>query len=240
MLLGRGSAQPQQKRGKTALDCDVKFTISGASGLVYRFPGRMGEYPPIFEAIMSEPEQFRCPWAQSDPLMRNYHDTEWGVPEYDSRKLWETLMLEGFQAGLSWQIILRKRETFREAFLDFDPKKIAKFGEPEIVRLLENPGIIRSRAKIEATIAGARIYLSMKDAGEDFSQYVWTMAGGKPIRNTTGTLPARSDLSETISANLKKRGFKFVGPVIVYAWMQATGIVNDHDLRCFRRAATSS
>lgn len=184
---------------------------------------------------MAEPEQFRCSWAQSDPLMRDYHDTEWGVPEYDSRKLWETLMLEGFQAGLSWQIILRKREAFREAFLDFDPKKIAKFGEGEIARLLENPGIIRSRAKIEATIAGARIYLKMRDEGEDFSKYVWNLAGGKPIRNTTGTLPAKTDLSETISADLKKRGFKFVGPVIVYAWMQATGIVDDHAPRCFRR-----
>lgn len=194
-------------------------------------------YPLIFEATMAEPEQFRCSWAKSDPLMRDYHDTEWGVPEYDSRALWETLMLEGFQAGLSWQIILRKRETFREAFLDFDPKKIAKFGEPEIARLLENPGIIRSRAKIEATIAGARIYLAMQAAGEDFSKYVWKMAGGKPILNKTGQVPAKTELSETISADLKKRGFKFVGPVIVYAWMQATGIVDDHDPRCFRRAA---
>jgi DNA-3-methyladenine glycosylase I len=184
--------------------------------------------------------QFRCPWAQNDPLMRAYHDTEWGIPEYDSRALWETLMLEGFQAGLSWQIILRKRETFREAFLDFDPKKIAKFGETEIAQLLENPGIIRSRAKIEATINGARIYLAMQAAGEDFSKYVWKMAGGKPILNKTSQVPAKTELSETISADLKRRGFKFVGPVIVYAWMQATGIVNDHDLRCFRRAATSS
>jgi DNA-3-methyladenine glycosylase I len=186
---------------------------------------------------MAESEQFRCPWAQSDPLMRAYHDTEWGLPEYDSRKLWETLMLEGFQAGLSWQIILRKREAFREAFLDFDPQKIAKFGEPEIARLLENAGIIRSHAKIEATIAGARIYLKMRDEGEDFSKYVWKMAGGKPILNKTGIVPASTPLSETFSKDLKKRGFKFVGPVIVYAWMQATGIVNDHDNRCFRRNA---
>ena len=184
---------------------------------------------------MAEKEQLRCPWAENDPLMRAYHDTEWGVPEYDSRALWETLMLEGFQAGLSWQIILRKRETFREAFLDFDPKKIAKFGEPEIARLLENPGIIRSRAKIEATIAGARIYLAMQAAGEDFSEYVWKTAGGKPIPNTSGIVPPSTPLSEAFSKDLKKRGFKFVGPVIVYAWMQATGIVNDHDKRCFRR-----
>jgi DNA-3-methyladenine glycosylase I len=185
--------------------------------------------------MMTEPH--RCPWAQSDPLMRAYHDTEWGVPEYDSRALWETLMLEGFQAGLSWQIILRKRETFREAFLDFDPKKIANFGEAEIAHLLENPGIIRSRAKIEATISGARIYLAMQAAGEDFSQYVWKMAGGKPILNKSGIVPASTPLSEAFSKDLKKRGFKFVGPVIVYAWMQATGIVNDHDKRCFRRKA---
>lgn len=182
-------------------------------------------------------EQQRCAWAVSDPLMRAYHDEEWGVPEYDSRQLWETLMLEGFQAGLSWQIILRKRETFREAFLDFDPEKVARFGETEIVRLLENPGIIRSRAKIEATIAGARVYLAMKAAGEDFSEYVWTMAGDKPILNTDGIVPAKTALSETISKDLKKRGFKFVGPVIVYAWMQAIGIVNDHSKDCFRRSA---
>jgi DNA-3-methyladenine glycosylase I len=184
-------------------------------------------------------EQKRCAWAVNDPMMRAYHDEEWGVPEYDSRKLWETLMLEGFQAGLSWQIILRKRESFREAFLDFEPRKVAKFGEKEIARLLENPGIIRSRAKIEATIAGARIYLSMQEAGEDFSQFVWQIAGGKPILNTTGIVPAKTELSEVISKDLKKLGFKFVGPVIVYAWMQATGIVNDHSSDCFRRQAKS-
>jgi DNA-3-methyladenine glycosylase I len=182
-------------------------------------------------------EKQRCAWANHDPRMREYHDTEWGVPEHDSRMLWETLMLEGFQAGLSWQIILRKRETFREAFLGFDPKKIAKFGEPEIAHLLENPGIIRSRAKIEATIHGARIYLGMQAAGEDFSTYVWKMAGGKPIVNSTGTVPASTPLSEAFSKDFKKRGFKFVGPVIVYAWMQAVGIVNDHAESCFRREA---
>jgi DNA-3-methyladenine glycosylase I len=179
----------------------------------------------------------RCRWAENDPLLRAYHDEEWGVPQHDSRMLWEMLMLEGFQAGLSWLIILRKREAFREAFRNFEPEAVAKFKERDITRLLQNPGIIRSRAKIEATIAGARIYLAMRDAGEDFSDYVWTMAGGKPIRNTSGAVPAKSELSETISKALKKRGFKFVGPVIVYAWMQATGIVNDHDARCFRRNA---
>jgi DNA-3-methyladenine glycosylase I len=176
----------------------------------------------------------RCAWAETDPLLRTYHDEEWGVPQYDSRMLWEMLMLEGFQAGLSWLIILRKREAFREAFCNFDPEAVAKFDEDDISRLLLNPGIIRSRAKIAATIAGARIYLSMRNAGEDFSKYVWAMAGGKPIRSSTGTVPAKNALSEAMSAALKKRGFKFVGPVIVYAWMQATGIVNDHSVDCFR------
>jgi DNA-3-methyladenine glycosylase I len=180
-------------------------------------------------------EKLRCAWAESDPLLLTYHDEEWGVPEHDSRALWETLMLEGFQAGLSWLIILRKREAFREAFRNFDPDVVAKFGEKDIERLLANPGIIRSRAKIVATVEGARIYLAMQKSGDDFSKWVWGMAGGKPILNTTGIVPAKTELSETMSAALKKRGFKFVGPVIVYAWMQATGIVNDHVGGCFRR-----
>ena len=177
----------------------------------------------------------RCPWAESDPLLRKYHDEEWGVPERDGRALWEKLMLDGFQAGLSWLTILRKREAFRQAFKGFDPAVVARFGAAEVNRLLHNPGIVRSRAKIEATIAGARAYLAMQAAGEDFSTFVWTMAGGKPIRNSTGKVPAKTPLSATMSLALKKRGFKFVGPVIVYAWMQATGIVNDHVVGCFRR-----
>jgi DNA-3-methyladenine glycosylase I len=179
----------------------------------------------------------RCAWAESDPLLRDYHDQEWGVPEFDSRALWELLMLEGFQAGLAWITVLRKREAFREAFRGFDPAKVAAFGEADVTRLLGNPGIIRSRANIEATIAGARIHEEMRRSGEDFSKSVWKLAGGKPIQNTTGHVPAKTALSEEISAALKKRGFKFVGPVIVYAWMQASGMVNDHDLRCFRRKA---
>ena len=167
--------------------------------------------------------------------MQAYHDKEWGVPERDSRALWEKLMLDGFQAGLSWLTILRKREAFREAFAGFDPAVVAKFKEKEIARLLTNPGIVRSRAKIEATIGGARAYLAMCDSGEEFSEFVWGMAGGKPLVNTTGMVPAKTPLSEEISKALKKRGFKFVGPVIVYAWMQATGIVNDHVPGCFRR-----
>lgn len=178
----------------------------------------------------------RCAWAENDPLMTKYHDEEWGVPERDSRALWEALMLDGFQAGLSWLTILRKREAFRKAFRNFDPKKVARMGEGDIARLLQNEGIIRSRAKIEATINGARIYVAMADAGEDFSTWIWKMAGDKPIQNR-GPVPAKTALSEEISGALKKRGFKFVGPVIVYAWMQAVGIVNDHSPRCFRRNA---
>ena len=182
----------------------------------------------------STPDKPRCAWAVNDPLYRAYHDEEWGVPEYDSRRLWETLMLEGFQAGLSWIIILRKRAAFRKAFKNFDPAQVASFTEADIERLLQDPGIIRSRAKIQATIKGAQIYLDMQSNGEDFSKWVWSMAGGKPIQND-GTLPTQSPLSEEISKALKKRGFKFVGPVIVYAWMQAVGIVNDHAPDCFRR-----
>lgn len=177
----------------------------------------------------------RCAWAESDPLLRQYHDQEWGVPEYDSRALWELLMLEGFQAGLAWITVLRKRENFRAAFRGFDPAQVAAFGEPDVTRLLGDPGIIRSRAKIEATIEGARIYEEMRRSGEDFSKFAWQLAGGKPIRNKAGEIPAKTVVSEEISAALKKRGFKFVGPVIVYAWMQACGMVNDHDRRCFRR-----
>jgi DNA-3-methyladenine glycosylase I len=178
----------------------------------------------------------RCPWATNDPLYQAYHDEEWGVPEYDSRALWECLMLEGFQAGLAWIIILRKRQAFRKAFKNFDPQKVAKFTEADIARLLEDPGIVRSRAKIEATINGARIFLAMQAAGEDFSTFVWNLAGGKPIQNT-GPVPAKTALADEMSKVLKKRGFKFVGPVIVYAWMQAVGMVNDHAPTCFRRKA---
>lgn len=176
----------------------------------------------------------RCSWGESDPVYCAYHDEEWGVPEYDSRALWETLMLEGFQAGLAWIVILRKRDAFRKAFKNFDPAKVARFGQSDIERLLQDLGIVRSRAKIEATIQGARIYLSMQAAGEDFSTFVWSMAGGKPIQNR-GEILTSTPLSEEISKALKKRGFKFVGPVIVYAWMQAVGIVNDHSPDCFRR-----
>ena len=185
---------------------------------------------------MSAKTPHRCGWAEGDPLLRAYHDEEWGVPEYDSRALWEKLMLDGFQAGLSWLTILRKRDAFQEAFKNFDPEKVARFGETDIVKLLANAGIVRSRAKIEATIGGARAYLAMRDAGEDFSTFIWDMVGGSPIRNS-GEVLAKTPLSEEISKTLKKRGFKFVGPVIVYAWMQAVGLANDHTSDCFRRTA---
>jgi DNA-3-methyladenine glycosylase I len=177
----------------------------------------------------------RCKWAESDPLLREYHDKEWGVPVRDGRAMWEMLMLEGFQAGLSWLTILRKRDAFRKAFRDFDPAKVARFTEKDIARLLANEGIIRSRAKIEATIAGARIFLAMEKDGEGFAKTMWAHVGGKPVVNTSGKVLAKTPLSETISADLKKRGFKFVGPVIVYAWMQAVGMANDHSPGCFRR-----
>jgi DNA-3-methyladenine glycosylase I len=187
---------------------------------------------------MKETTAHRCAWAESDPLLLAYHDEEWGVPEYDSRALWEKLMLDGFQAGLSWLTILRKRDAFRKAFRNFDPDKVARFSEADIVKLLENPGIVRSRAKIEATIGGARAYLAMREAGEDFSTVIWDLVGGAPIENSGEVVPARTPLSEDISKALKKRGFKFVGPVIVYAWMQAVGLVNDHTSDCYRRKAT--
>jgi DNA-3-methyladenine glycosylase I len=183
---------------------------------------------------MTDRAKKRCKWAENDALMRAYHDAEWGVPEFDSRALWELLMLEGFQAGLAWIIVLRKRDAFRKAFRQFDPVKVAKFGEVEIARLMQNEGIVRGRAKIEATIAGARIFLAMQKEGIDFATWVWEMAGGKPIENT-GPVPAQTELSAKISKELKRRGFKFCGPVIVYAWMQAAGMVNDHAADCFRR-----
>lgn len=183
-------------------------------------------------------ERCRCRWAGNTVLMQDYHDHEWGVPEYDSRALWEKLMLDGFQAGLAWVTVLRKREALRAAFAGFDPLKVAAFGEEDVARLLGDAGIIRSRAKIAATIRGARAYLDMAERGEDFSTFCWQFVDGKPVAGDGITLPVSTPLSEQMSKALKQRGFSFVGPVIVYAWMQAVGIVNDHELTCFRRAAT--
>jgi len=168
--------------------------------------------------------------------MGAYHDQEWGVPQRDPRMLWEMLMLEGFQAGLAWITVLRKRDAFREAFAGFDPAKVARFGEKDILRLLKNEGIIRSRAKIAATIHGAKIYCEMADNDEDFDTFCWSFTDGKVLKGDGKTVQASTELSAQVSKELKRRGFKFVGPTIVHAWMQAVGIVNDHSAGCFRRS----
>jgi len=178
----------------------------------------------------------RCGWVGADPLYEAYHDTEWGVPEHDSRALWEKLVLDGFQAGLSWLTILRKRDNFRTAFEGFDPRVIATWDEAEVARLLADPGIIRHRGKIEATIGNARAWQRI-EAEQGFDRYLWDRVNGVPIQNRWRTLaevPAQTDLSAEISKDLKKRGFKFCGPTIVYAFMQAVGMVNDHVVSCPR------
>lgn len=176
----------------------------------------------------------RCSWCGDDPLYVAYHDDEWGVPEYDGRALWEKLILDGFQAGLSWITILKKRDNFRSAFVEFDPEIIAAWGEDEVERLLADPGIIRHRGKIEATIGNARAYLSL--GGSDaFSDMVWAYVDGRPQVNhpdNQGVIPTKSPLSERISHDLRKAGFKFVGPTIIYAWMEACGLINNHIIGC--------
>lgn len=178
----------------------------------------------------------RCPWADpKDPLYTAYHDEEWGVPERDSRALWEKLVLDGFQAGLAWITILRKRDSLRAAFDGFDPENVARYNEKKIGKLLLDPGIIRSRAKIEAAIGGARVYLDMAERGEDFSDYLWKYVDGRPVQNKWKSYreaPTATPVSEAIAKDLKKRGFKFCGPVITYAFMQAVGMVNDHQVSC--------
>lgn len=185
----------------------------------------------------------RCPWPGQDPLYLAYHDEEWGVPEYDSRALWEKLVLDGFQAGLAWITILRKREAFRAAFDGFDPEKVARYGEAERARLMADAGIVRSNAKIDATIDGARRFLDMREKGEDFSRFLWSFTDGKPIQNAwenVSQAPTQTPLAVEISKALKAKGFKFTGPVIVYAFMQATGMVNDHVTPCFRHGQVRS
>ena len=181
----------------------------------------------------------RCNWRgmAGDPLYEAYHDQEWGVPERDPVALWEKLVLDGFQAGLAWITILRKREAFRTAFAGFNPEAVARFGEADRARLLADAGIVRSAAKIDAAISGARIFLDMREAGEDFSDFLWSFTDGRPIqtfREGLADVPAETPLSREISAALKARGFRFVGPVIVYAYMQAVGMVNDHLVSCHR------
>ncbi|WP_316016136.1 DNA-3-methyladenine glycosylase I [Roseobacter sp. HKCCA0434] len=184
----------------------------------------------------------RCSWCGADPLYVHYHDTEWGVPERDGRKLWELLCLEGFQAGLSWITILRKREAFRAAFERFDPARVARFGEPDVARLLADPGIVRHRGKIEATIGNARAFLQIEAEG-GFSDFIWGFVDGAPIEARPATMadvPAETALSREMSKALKARGFKFCGPTITYAFMQAAGLVNDHVDGCFRQAEVAA
>ena len=179
----------------------------------------------------------RCSWAGKDPLYIEYHDTEWGVPVYDDDKLFEFLILETFQAGLSWITILKKRENFRAAFDNFDYKKIAKYNEEKYDELIQNAGIIRNKLKIKATISNAIAFMEIQKEFGSFSDYIWGFVNGKPIKNNWDSLseiPAVTEISETISKDLKKRGFKFVGATVIYAHMQATGMVNDHIKDCFR------
>lgn len=187
---------------------------------------------------MAAPSPCRCGWCGTDPLYVAYHDTEWGVPEYDDRALFEKLILDGFQAGLSWITILRKREAFRAAFAGFDPERIVRFGPREVEALMGNAGIVRNRAKIEGTIASARATLALRDQG-GLSKFLWDFVDGAPLQTRPTTLkdvPAETPLSRTMSKALKQRGFAFCGPTIVYAFLQACGFVNDHLVTCFRHA----
>jgi DNA-3-methyladenine glycosylase I len=179
----------------------------------------------------------RCAWSTSNPLYITYHDQEWGVPVHDDRLLFEFLVLEGAQAGLSWITILRKRENYRQAFEQFDPQKVARYDDEKILELLNNPGIIRNRAKINAAIGNARAFLEVQEEFNSFDAYIWGFVGGKAIQNgwtEIAQIPAKSAEAEALSKDLVRRGFKFVGPTICYAHMQATGMVNDHTVDCFR------
>jgi DNA-3-methyladenine glycosylase I len=181
----------------------------------------------------------RCPWTREDALYRAYHDDEWGVPEYDDRALYEKLVLDGFQAGLSWITILRKRENFRRAFDGFAPEKIARYRGAKIEKLMADAGIVRNRAKIEGAVLSARAWLEAMEKGPGFSALLWDIAGGKPKQNRfrgIGQVPAETEVSRAMSKELARRGFKFCGPTIVYAFMQAVGMVNDHLVKCYRHA----
>ncbi|OIP01112.1 MAG: DNA-3-methyladenine glycosylase [Bacteroidetes bacterium CG2_30_33_31] len=185
---------------------------------------------------MNNVDKIRCAWVSNDELYKKYHDEEWGIPVYDDKKLFEFIILEGFQAGLSWLTILRKRENFRIAFNNFDYNLIAKYDSNKIEQLMNNEGIIRNRLKINAAITNAQAFISIQKEFGSFSKYIWDFVGGKPIQNNFRNLsdiPAHSDLSDRISKDLKKRGFKFVGTTIIYAHCQATGMVKDHLTNCF-------
>jgi len=184
----------------------------------------------------------RCEWCGTDPIYVKYHDTEWGVPERDSRALWEKLILDGFQAGLSWITILKKRDAFRAGFDNFDPHKVAEYNQADITRLLADPGIVRHRGKIEATISNARAWQQIEGQG-GFDQFLWRYMDGQPLQNTFLTkdeVPTQTPLSVQISKDLKKAGFKFCGPTIVYAFMEAVGMVNDHQVTCHRHHAVKN
>ena len=186
---------------------------------------------------MSSDTKIRCGWATSDPLYLEYHDNEWGIPEHGDRRLFEMLILEGAQAGLSWITILKKRENYQTAFSGFDPRKVARFDGRKIERLLADPGIVRNRLKIKSAIANARVFLAIQKEHGTFDDFVWSFVSGKPIQNRWKTLkqvPAETAESAAMSRELKKRGMNFVGPTICYAFMQATGMVNDHLPTCFR------
>jgi DNA-3-methyladenine glycosylase I len=182
-------------------------------------------------------EKHRCPWCGTDPLYTDYHDNEWGTPLYDNQKLFEFLILEGAQAGLSWITVLRKRENYRKAFDNFDPAKIARYTDAKKAKLLVNEGIIRNRLKIDSAIKNAQAYLAMQKNGEDFSEFLWGFVGGKPKQNkwkSMSQVPAFTAESDAMCKALKQRGFNFVGSTICYAFMQATGMVNDHVVGCYR------
>ena len=183
-------------------------------------------------------DKARCPWPKTDALYCAYHDEEWGVPEYDPRALWEKLVLDGFQAGLSWITILRKRDAFRAAFAGFDPEKVARFDDADIERLMNDAGIVRSRAKIVSAIESARITLDLREKGTNFTDFIWAIQDGQPITNhyRQGEIPTETKTSQEMAKLLKSKGYKFCGPVIVYAFMQAVGMVNDHTIDCFRHS----
>lgn len=186
---------------------------------------------------MAKKRMHRCAWAGDDPLYVAYHDEEWGVPVHDDRLLFEFIVLEGAQAGLSWLTILRKREGYREAFAGFDPEKVARFTRAKCEKLLLNPSIVRNRLKVESAVTNARAFLDVQEEFGSFDEYIWRFVDGKPIVNrfkSMEDIPAKTELSGTISKELKKRGFKFMGSTICYAHMQATGMVNDHAMACFR------
>jgi DNA-3-methyladenine glycosylase I len=192
---------------------------------------------------MSTPSLSRCFWAGEDPLMVAYHDEEWGVPIHDDRRWYEKLLLDGAQAGLSWSTILHKREGYRKAFAGFDPARVARFSERDVARLMRDPGIVRNQLKIRSAIGNARAFLALQEQHGSFDDWIWAFVGGAPIRRSVrgrSDIPARTPLSDALSRELKGRGFNFVGSTIIYAFMQAGGLVNDHTVRCFRRREVSA